>query len=63
MPKQDLTFADMQNWSIQKLNRTRNQLREQLSLEIFKRDAIKAEILFLQKEIRQFQINKYDSTN
>jgi len=50
-----LTFEAMDRWSVQDLRKKRNKLREELSAEIQKRDALKAEIMFLEKRIYEFR--------
>jgi len=50
-----LTFDVMERWSLKRLREIRKELRDNLSDEIHKRQAIKAEILFLQKEIEKYQ--------
>jgi hypothetical protein len=50
----DITFKDMNNWSVSRLKGLRRVLRARLSAEIYKRDALKAEILFLQSKINEF---------
>ena len=48
-------FKTMASWDMTKLKEVRKKLRDELADEIHKRDAIKAEIVFLQKEIYNFQ--------
>lgn len=52
----DHTFTSMERWTIQRLDDERKRLRNILSGEIQKRDAIKAEILYLQTEIKKYKI-------
>jgi len=48
------TFEDMKHWDIKQLRKVRKSLRDKLSEEINKRDALKAEILHLHKTIEQY---------
>ena len=48
-------FGDMERWGVGQLRKVRKELRDKLADEIHKRDAIKAEILYLQKEIAKYQ--------
>lgn len=50
-----LSFSDMEQWTLQQLSEVRQKLRESLANEIHKRDAIKVEILYLQKELKKYQ--------
>ena len=50
-----LCFSDMERWDLTQLRKVRNEMRAALSKEIQKRDAIKAEILYLQKELAGYQ--------
>ncbi len=52
-----LTFTDMGRWDLSRLRATRRELRDTLANEIHKRDALKAEILFLQTEIGKYQVD------
>lgn len=52
----DHTFTSMERWTVQRLDDERKRLRNILSGEIQKRDAIKAEILYLQTEIKKYEI-------
>lgn len=45
----------MNNWTLNQLRKVRNQLRDKLSEEIHKRDAIKAEIMFLQNKLDEYE--------
>lgn len=49
------TFPNMVDLTVSELKDIRNHLRDELSGEIHKRDALKAEIMFLQREIEVFQ--------
>ena len=49
------TFKNMQSWTVKRLREERLKLREELAEEIHKRDAMKAEIMYLQKEIAEYQ--------
>ena len=49
------TFSDMDRYDLKTLRDIRAKLRGRLSEEIHKRQAIKAEILFLQKEIKKYE--------
>ncbi len=51
-----LTFTDMKQWDLSRLRATRRGLRDTLAREIHRRDALKAEILFLQTEIAKYQV-------
>ena len=50
-----VNFEHMSRWSLTKLRETRASLRNSLAEEIHKRDAIKAEILYLQEEIGKYK--------
>jgi len=41
------TFKIMQGWTVKRLREERAKLRKELSEEIHKRDALKAEIMYL----------------
>lgn len=49
------TFSTMDRWDMTKLRKIRKELRDQLSEEIQKRQAIKAEIMWLEAEIQKYQ--------
>lgn len=48
-------FDQMNSWGVKQLREFRNQLRDTLAEEIHKRDALKAEIVWLQKEIDKYR--------
>ena len=50
-----VSFADMERWDLNQLRKFRVDLREKLTEEIQKRNTIKAEIVFLQKEIQRYE--------
>ena len=51
----DYTFKQMEGWSLEQLRKVRKKLRDELADEIHKREAIKAEVIYLQKEIYRYQ--------
>lgn len=50
-------WDQMNSWGIKQLREFRNQLRDTLAEEIHKRDALKAEIVWLQKEIDKYRMD------
>lgn len=54
MARSEYTFTYMAGWNLTRLREVRKQLRNELSEEIHKRDAIRAEIMFLQSEIAKY---------
>ena len=51
----NLTFESMESWDMARLRKERESLRNELASEIHKRDAIKAEILWLAIEIEKYK--------
>lgn len=49
------TFANMASWNVTQLRDVRADLRDKLSQEIQNRDALKAEIMYLQAEIEKYK--------
>ena len=50
----EYNFDNMTNMSRLELERIKQMLQDELSQKIQRRDAIKAEIMFLQKKIKEF---------
>lgn len=48
-------FNDMDRWSLSRCRKYRKQLLDELAKEIQKRNSIKAEIIWLEKEIEKYR--------
>lgn len=55
LPESKYTFSGLDSYSLEDLHGIRKKLRDELTTEIHKRDAIKAEILFLCTEITKYK--------
>lgn len=50
-----LSFEEMSEWTLGELRAERDKLREELRKEIQRRDSLKAEIMWLEREIKKLR--------
>ena len=55
----DLKFSDMDRWPLSRLRKAKKELIDKVSTEIHKRNSLKAEILFYQKELAKYETDEF----